>query len=475
MINEYDSGASQCSGEPNGSAENNNPTVSPGGYPDYNLQIDSHPYSGYIARSEKAAPLSNSAPTPPALSAQQPANRRNASSGNGGRGKVRRRFSAWMVVLCFFCAFIGAGVGGATVYTIYKDSASQSSVAESSTTTEPTTSASTTPSSTDSSSATTEQVSSSLSVSEIAAKASPAVVSINSTIRGTSYGQTVEGTSAGSGVLISADGYIVTNNHVVEGATAIQVVLSDESEYTATVVGTDSETDIAVLKIEGTSFSYIELGNSSELEVGDLAVVIGNPLGELSGTVTSGIISALDREVTVEGTTMTLLQTDAAVNEGNSGGALLNSQGQLVGIVNAKTSAVGVEGLAYAIPIDLAKPIVEELKISGYVSGRPLMGVTIQTVYSRDSMMPGLNDSSEQATSVYVNSVVSGSAAEKAGIQAGDIIVSIGSEKVYTTDDVDTIKSQYSAGDSVEVTLLRDNQEITVTLVFDENVPDTSQ
>ncbi|MGI6168693.1 MAG: S1C family serine protease [Christensenellales bacterium] len=473
MINEHDPTISPNLDTLGESARLNKPENLPGGFPNYNLQSN-HPYGSYLANGmdnpAQAGPPSFGA-SPPERGPQRP-----ASSGNSGsRGRARRRISAWMVVLCFFCAFLGAGVGGATVYTIYKDNLAQSPAANNGALQQPTASVSQPPSATQGNESVVEPVSSTLSIAQIAGKASPAVVSINSTIRGSSgFSQNIQGTSAGSGVIISADGYIVTNNHVVVGASAIQVVLSDETEHTASVVGTDAETDIAVLKIQGDAFPYIELGNSSELKVGDLAVVIGNPLGELSGTVTSGIISALNREVTVEGTTMTLLQTDAAVNQGNSGGALLNSQGDLVGIVNAKTSAVGVEGLAYAIPIDLAKPIVEELKISGYVTGRPLMGVTIQTIYSRDSIIPGLG-SSEQSTSVYVTSVISGSAADKAGIQAEDIIIAIEGEPVYTTDDVDAVKNQYTAGDSVEVTLLRNNQEIAVTLIFDENVPDYSQ
>ena len=199
----------------------------------------------------------------------------------------------------------------------------------------------------------------SLSVAEVAAKAADSVVEINTeTVSSSFYGGQRVSQSAGSGVILSADGYIVTNNHVVAGADSITVRTRDGKSYAANLVGTDPDTDLAVLKIEASGLTPAVLGSSDDLVVGETAVAIGNPLGELGGTVTSGIISALSREVTIDNQTMTLLQTNAAINPGNSGGGLFNSNGELVGVVNAKYAKEGVEGLGFAIPINTAKPVI---------------------------------------------------------------------------------------------------------------------
>lgn len=204
-------------------------------------------------------------------------------------------------------------------------------------------------------------------VSSVAAKAAPSVVAITTETMQGYYGRVQQSvaTGAGSGVILTADGYIATNNHVISGASKITVTLSDGTQYPATLVGTDSQNDLAVIKIEASGLQAAVLGSSSSLQVGDLAVAIGNPLGELGGTVTDGIISALDRSITVDGETMTLLQTSAAVNPGNSGGGLFDKNGELIGIVNAKSSGTGIEGLGFAIPIDTAKPILEQLMAGG--------------------------------------------------------------------------------------------------------------
>ena len=217
----------------------------------------------------------------------------------------------------------------------------------------------------------------SLSVAEVAAKAADSVVEINTeTVSSSFYGGQRVSQSAGSGVILSADGYIVTNNHVVAGADSITVRTRDGKSYAANLVGTDPDTDLAVLKIEASGLTPAVLGSSDDLVVGETAVAIGNPLGELGGTVTSGIISALSREVTIDNQTMTLLQTNAAINPGNSGGGLFNSNGELVGVVNAKYAKEGVEGLGFAIPINTAKPVIEQLISQGYVSGRVDTGFT---------------------------------------------------------------------------------------------------
>ena len=220
-----------------------------------------------------------------------------------------------------------------------------------------------------------------LSVTEIASKVGPSVVEVTTEAVTTNafFGQYVQ-SGAGSGVIITEDGYIITNNHVVSGASQVTVRTSDGTEYPATVVGADSKTDIAVLKIEATGLTPAVVGDSDSLQVGEFTLAVGNPLGELGGTVTDGIISALDREVTVENQTMNLLQTNAAVSPGNSGGGLFNERGELIGIVNAKSSGQNAEGLGFAIPVNTAIQVAEELINNGYVTGRPAMGVTVLSI-----------------------------------------------------------------------------------------------
>ena len=194
-------------------------------------------------------------------------------------------------------------------------------------------------------------------------------------------------TGAGSGVIISSDGYIVTNDHVISGAQAIKVRLTGEQEFEATLIGTDSRTDLAVLKIDAEGLQPAIFGHSSDLLVGQTSIAIGNPLGELGGTVTAGIISALDREITIDGETMSLLQTDAAVNPGNSGGGLFNLYGELIGVVNAKSSGSEIEGLGFAIPIDTAKIVIEQLIEYGYVRGRIDTGLALVDIQDNFTAM----------------------------------------------------------------------------------------
>ena len=229
---------------------------------------------------------------------------------------------------------------------------------------------------------------------------------------------------AGSGVIFTADGYIITNNHVIEGAQQIKVKLSDDTEYTAKLIGTDSQSDIAVLKIDATGLTPAVLGDSDSVQVGELSIAVGNPLGTLSNTATDGIISGLDREVTVQGNTMRLMQTSAAVSPGNSGGGLFNANGELVGIVNAKSTGEYAEGLGFAIPINTAKQVAQDLIENGYVTGRPALGITVISISdAQTAMQYGVS-----SFGVYVQSVTSGSGADKAGMKVGDRIVSVGSQ-----------------------------------------------
>ena len=283
------------------------------------------------------------------------------------------------------------------------------------------------------------------------------------------FAQAVE-SGAGSGVILSEDGYIVTNNHVIEGANTITVKTRDGKSYNAKLIGTDSSTDLAVIKIDATGLKPAVLGNSSELQVGDTAIAIGNPLGELGGTVTTGIVSALDREVTIDNQTMHLLQTNAAINPGNSGGGLFNDQGELIGIVNAKSSGSNIEGLGFAIPIDRAKDVITSLIDNGYVKGRASLGVTLTTGTTNNPL------SNESSTQVYIIEVQEGSAAAKAGLQAGDQILKVDDTDVEEIADVKTAVNSHKAGETMNITILRDNSTQTIQVTLGEaNTSQTQQ
>ncbi len=273
-------------------------------------------------------------------------------------------------------------------------------------------------------------------------------------------------TGAGSGVIISEDGYIVTNNHVINGASKITVRTRDGKEFPASIVGFDERTDLAVIKVETNGLRAAEYSSSSSLVVGQRVLAIGNPLGELGGTVTEGIISALDREVQIEGQSMTLLQTDASVNPGNSGGGLFDGSGKLVGIVNAKSSGSGIEGLGFAIPIDTAREVIDELINNGYVSGRAEAGIQVTYVDEQTAFLYRMGEGG-----VYISAVNRGSAAEEAGLQAGDRIISIdGKEIKETKQAVDVIQS-HKAGETVEFKIARKNEKMTVKVVLGEMKP----
>jgi len=309
-----------------------------------------------------------------------------------------------------------------------------------------------------------------LSVVEIAKKVGPTVVGINTKTQGISiFGRIQETQGSGSGIILTADGYIVTNNHVIENATEITVVLSDGKEYEAKLTGADARTDLAVLKIEGKNFPYATLGNSSELQVGELAVAIGNPLGnELAGSVTGGYISALNRSIIVDDRKFNLIQTDAAINPGNSGGALVNNYGEIIGINSVKMSASGVEGIGFAIPIDEAKPIIEDLKTSGYVTGRPVIGIGGRNVTQQDSAYYNI------PIGIYVSQISPYSAAEKAGIRIGDVVIEFNGEKVTTIDELNQKKEAFKVGDTVTLTIIRDGQKKKISLTLTEEKPVSS-
>jgi serine protease Do len=308
-------------------------------------------------------------------------------------------------------------------------------------------------------------------VTEIAKKVGPSIVGIRMTVAN-SYSRMLGESAEGSGIIISNDGYIMTNYHVVENAdpkssgsknTVLEVFLSDKRQVKAKFIGGDSQNDLAVIKIDLKNLPVAELGDSSKVEVGEMAVAIGNPLGlEFMGSVTVGVISALNRTVSIDDRTLTLIQTDAAINPGNSGGALVNSQGQIIGINSAKISVSGVEGLGFAIPTNTAKPIVDQLIMFGYIKGRPLIGIGGREITEEMSQFYGI------PVGIYVTEITEGSGAYKAGIQKGDILVSLAGKKVKTMKDLDAIKKSYKAGQTVSAVIVRDGKNISLKITFTE-------
>lgn len=297
-----------------------------------------------------------------------------------------------------------------------------------------------------------------IDVTNVVEKVKPTVVEITteSVTSGNSlFGQYIS-QGAGSGVIMSEDGYIITNNHVVEDARSIKVTTVDGNEYDATLVGTDPSTDLAVIKVDATNLPAATFGNSNDLKVGSTAIAIGNPLGSLGGTVTTGIISALDRQIVIDNETMTLLQTDAAINPGNSGGGLFDANGYLIGIVNAKQSATGIEGLGFAIPISDAVDVLQELIDNGKVTSRPYLGVSLQEVADNQQIPAG----------VYIMQVNDGSSAQKAGLEVYDRIVSFNGTEIESVSQLKSLLRKQAIGDQVQMTVERDGktEEVTVTL-----------
>lgn len=296
-----------------------------------------------------------------------------------------------------------------------------------------------------------------LSTQEIIAKNIDAVVEINtSTVSTNMFGQQQVEEGAGSGVIVNKDGYIATNNHVIEDAKKISVTLHNGKSYNATLVGTDAENDIAVIKINASNLTVATLGDSSKLSLGDQTVAIGNPLGSLGGTATTGIISALERRLTINNTTLDLLQTDAAINPGNSGGGLFNGAGELVGIVVAKSSGTGIEGLGFAIPINSVGDIIDSLIDTGKVPDKGYIGINIRDIDSDYAEYYQLD-----GAGVYVVDVTS-EAAQKAGFQVGDRLISIDGNKASSASDFIARVHEHKIGDTVSVVIERDGQQKTI-------------
>lgn len=319
-------------------------------------------------------------------------------------------------------------------------------------------------------------------VTSIAEKVSPSIVGIKVTVASSQdffFDIGGGGVGEGSGIIISEDGYILTNNHVIENAleanskristgSKIEVILPSQKDksYIATVVGKDAKSDIAVLKIEAQNLPKAELGDSAALKVGELSVAIGNPGGmDYMGSVTAGVISGLNRTIQSEnGTTLNLIQTDAAINPGNSGGALCNSKGQVIGINTIKISATGFEGLGFAIPINHAKKIAQDLIDFKYVKGRPYLGVSIDPRFNKD-----VAEQYNVPNGLLVSDVTPLSAAYKAGIKGGDIITKFDGVEVKQFSDLENQKNKHKPGDKVEVVVYRDGKTLTLSAALDED------
>ena len=298
-----------------------------------------------------------------------------------------------------------------------------------------------------------------LSLQDIYTKAIDSVVSIACTYHG--------GSSSGTGVVLTANGYLVTNCHVVEKAASITAQFTDGRTMEAALVGMDEASDLAVLKVDATDLIPASVGNSSSLRVGDLVVAIGDPLGiELRGTMTDGIVSAINRDIVIDGRTMTVIQTNAALNSGNSGGPLLNCYGQVIGINTMKIgdymSSAGVEGLGFAIPSTTMKDIVNQLIQQGYVSGRPAIGIEGESVSPFYQLYYRLPEG------LYITNVTKGSSAEQAGISPGDILISMDSTRITSAEDLKTALYSYEAGDYVTLTIYRSGKRYQVQIVVDE-------
>jgi len=294
-----------------------------------------------------------------------------------------------------------------------------------------------------------------LSLQSIYEKAIPSVVSISCSA------------STGTGVILSADGYIVTNCHVVENATSVEVIFEDGSKHPARIVGTDTISDLAVLHTDRTGLTPAEFGDSSALRVGDSVVAIGDPLGiELRGTMTDGIVSAINRDIATEGRTMTLIQTNAALNSGNSGGPLLNCYGQVVGINTMKIgdymSSAGVEGLGFAIPSTTVKEIVDQLIANGYVSGRPSLGISGQEISAFEQMYYRIPQG------IYIAEVTPAGGAAAAGIAPGDILLQFDGQRVTDNDTLKSLLYAHNAGDTVNLVIYRSGKQHNVQMVLDE-------
>ena len=365
----------------------------------------------------------------------------------------KNRIGMKVTALALCCALAGGAVGGGVVYAIGQSGAESTVQVSDRTATQV--------------ALKTVNGKDAMSDAEVYAANVNSVVSIN--VTGTSgynfFGQAVETASSGSGFILTTDGYIVTNYHVVKDADNVEVTLYNGDTYEAKYIGGDEDYDIAVIKVEAQDLQPVTVGDSDTLNVGDHVVAIGNPLGELTFSMSGGMVSSVNRAINVDGTPFNMIQTDTSINPGNSGGPLLNEYGEVVGIVSAKYSSYSeesVEGLGFAIPINDVSAMIQDIMTNGYVTNKAYLGITGMTMNEQLAAQFRYDISK----GVFVSAVEEGSAAEKAGLQMGDVITKVDDTDITSMDDMTAVKKQYSAGDTATLTVYRQGETITVELTW---------
>ena len=386
--------------------------------------------------------------------------------------KERRGMPAAAVIaLCLVCALLG-GLGGGIVTSLVLPDNSSAELSAPADPAPDVTTPSPTPTPAPVFSVVKPSAEGAMSASAIYELACQQVVGITTEITTTNYwGYTTSSAVTGTGFVVSSDGYILTNHHVIENAYTggydVEVMFYDGTEYIAEIIGFEADNDVALLKIDATGLNPVTLADSDSILVGDTVYAVGNPLGELTYTMTTGTISALDRRITTDaaGTTINMFQLDAAVNSGNSGGPVYNVNGEVIGIVTAKYQDTGVEGLGFAVPINDASYIANELIENGYVSGKAFFGLVPVTVE------PNAAQYYNMVVGACIYSINEGSCAEKAGLKVGDIIVKVDDFEVTSVEDLETAKKDYRAGDRAVITVYRSGEYLEFPIVFDEYVP----
>ncbi len=309
---------------------------------------------------------------------------------------------------------------------------------------------------------------------EVYASTVNSVVSINSSATTNVFGQTVESASSGSGFVVTENGYIVTNHHVVDGATSVTVTLYNGETYPAAIIGGDSDYDLAVLKVEAEGLSPVTLGNSADVNVGDTVLAIGNPLGELTFSQSQGSVSSANRAINVDGTPFNMIQVDASINPGNSGGPLMNLYGEVIGIVSAKYSSYAntvVEGLGFAIPISDVKAVIADIMENGQVTGKAYLAITAGTMNAQMAEQYQI----DLKEGVFVYAVEKGGAGDRAGLRLGDVITKMGDREIKSMEDLSAAKKGHKAGETVEITFYRSGEYQTAQMTFDEQPQTTGQ
>ncbi|MBP3509563.1 S1C family serine protease [Oscillibacter sp.] len=379
----------------------------------------------------------------------------------------KNRMGLKITALALVCALLGGAVGGGVVWAVGNGGATEVNVSS-----RPATAVA----------VKTVDGKNAMTDAEVYAANVNSVVSINVTgTNGTNFfGQPVKTASAGSGFVLTKDGFIVTNYHVVKNADTVKVTMYNGDEYDAKYVGGDEDYDIAVIKVEAADLQPVTLGDSDKLNVGDHVLAVGNPLGELTFSMSGGMVSSVNRAINVSGTPFNMIQTDASINPGNSGGPMFNQYGEVVGIVSAKYSSYSnssVEGLGFAIPINDVFAMIQDIMTNGYITNKPYLGITGGSM--TEQMAAQYRYDIKEG--VFVYSVEEGKAAEKAGLQMGDVITKVDSHDIKTMEDLTAVKKQYAAGDTSTLTVYRGGQTITVELTWDavpadqQNQEETSQ